>query len=428
MASTGSNSGSPAAEAAPGVDGAARADIVIALTSRNDVQTIGSVAIALRDGLARYCPSQAVRFILADAGSTDGTREAAREAVGPAAIEEVAHQRGPRLGELPYHGDQGRALALRAVLQAAQRLGAGSCTIVDASLRSVQPEWVERLVTPVLSGEVDYVSPFYTRPLNEGAMTRGIVYPMFRALYGARLRQPAATEFSCSARLVTHFLEQELWEVEQAAAGIDLWLAVAAVCGEFRVCEAELGARAAMPRTTAADLSTTLSQVAAALFADLDRRLDVWQRARGSVAIPIVGSVPALPAEPALPPIEALLESFRFGYRELREIWARVLPPRTIVELRKLTDSPSSRFRLDDRLWAGIVYDFALAYSFRTLPREHVLRSMAPLYSGWLASFALQLEAASQADIEARVERLCQGFEAEKPHLISRWRWPERRS
>jgi hypothetical protein len=27
---------------------------------------------------------------------------------------------------------------------------------------------------------------------------------------------------------------------------------------------------------------------------------------------------------------------------------------------------------------------------------------------------------------DARLERLCLAFEAEKPYLIARWRWPER--
>jgi hypothetical protein len=96
------------------------------------------------------------------------------------------------------------------------------------------------------------------------------------------------------------------------------------------------------------------------------------------------------------------------------------------VELRKLTELPVERFRLDDRLWAGIVYDFAIGYSGRAKPRDHLLRSLTPLYNGWLASFILQLPGADRAQIEDRVEQLCQVFELEKRHLISRWRWPER--
>jgi hypothetical protein len=422
MVSTGSSSSVPAADpAAPAVD------IVVALTSYNDVRTIGAVARAALDGLTRYFASSAVRFVLADAGSSDGTREAAREVVGPSALVEVEYDRGTKLGDLPYHGQPGRAAALRAILQTARDSNVKACAVIDASLQTVEPTWIERLITPVLTDGFDYVSPYYFRHVNEGAITKGIVYPLFRALYGVRLRQPAASEFGCSGRLVAHYLDQDFWEAEQASAGIDLWLSVAAVSSEFRSCEAELGPRGATSRSTPGDLGTTLAQVVGAMLSDVERRVNVWQRVRGSVAIPVFGvNTPA--AVPDVPPLnaEALIESFRLGYRELREIWTFVLPPRTIVELRKLTQMTPEQFRFDDRLWAGIVYDFALGYAFRALPQAHLLRSLTPLYTGWLASFALQMKNATVEQVEERVEQVCQGFEAEKRYLISRWRWPER--
>ena len=89
-------------------------------------------------------------------------------------------------------------------------LSARACAVIDAGLQGVSPEWIERLVGPALTDGFDYVSPYYTRHVNEGTITKGIVYPMFRALYGVRLRQPAAGEFGCSGRLVTHYLRTGL--------------------------------------------------------------------------------------------------------------------------------------------------------------------------------------------------------------------------
>lgn len=420
MASTGSNSSVQEADAP-----VAGADIIVALTSFNDVQTIGPVVQAVRDGLAQSFASSDVRFVLADAGSVDRTRNVVREMVGPSSLVEPEYERG-NFDELPYHGYPGRAAALRAILQTAQRLNARGCAVIDANLQTVQPHWIDRLITPVLTGGFDYVSPYYMRHVNEGAITRGIVYPTFRALYGVRLRQPAASEFGCSARMVAHLLDQDFWDAQHASAGIDLWLAAAAVSGEFRICEAVLGPRGAASRGTPADLTTSLAQVVGALFADLEQRVEIWQRVRGSVTIPVFGSLPA--AEPVAPSlnVDELVQSFRLGYRELREIWTWVLPPRTIVELRKLTETASDRFRFDDRLWASIVYDFALGDSLHVMPRDHLRRSLSPLYSGWLASFVLQMRSATQAQIEERVEQVCMCFESEKRYLISRWRWPER--
>ncbi len=416
MASTGLNSGADA------LDAATHADVVVGLISQNDVRTVGQIIGSVRQGLSTCVGSSEVRIVLADARSTDGTRDAAR-AAAPAALVEVEYALPAAPAALPYHGHPGRAGAVRVVLQTAQRLGARGCALLDAGLEHVTPEWVERLIAPVLTDGFDYVSPYFARRVHEGAITKGIVYPMFRALYGVRLRQPAAAEFGCSDRLMAHFLGQDFWGVEQAEAGIDLWLAAAAACGGFRMCEASLGARTTS-RDTPSDVSTALAQVVGALYADLEHRVDVWQRTRKSVAIPIVGAVPEM--ETTRMNAEGLIESFRLGYRELREIWTWVLPPRTIIDLRRLSEAPSDRFRFDDALWAGIIYDFALGYALRVMPHDHLLRSLTPLYTGWLASFVEQMNGASLSQVEQRVEQVCLAFEVGKRHLISRWRWPER--
>jgi hypothetical protein len=425
MRSTGLSSSVPEADVA-------RADIIVAMRSHNNAGTIAAVARAIRDGLSKAYATGDVRFLLADAGSSDGTVAAARDALGAAAIVEINGVSSPNLSELPYHGDEGRSSALHAILETADRLHARVCAVIDAGVTSIEPAQIDRLVTPVLADGFDYVSPYHPRDLHEGAITRSIVYPTVRALYGARLRQPAATEFGCSGRLATYYLAQDFWDADQAAAGIDLWLAVAAVCGEFRVCEAAFGTRTTVARGAPVDLSTTLAQIVGACFVDVERRADLWQRVRGSTAVPVfdapaASDAPAHAASDAAPlDVEGLIESFRLGYRELREIWTFVLPPRTIVELRKLTQAPADRFRVDDRLWAGIVYDFALGYTFRALPHDHLLRSLTPLYTGWLASFVLEMTGAAPAQIDARIEQVCVAFELEKRYLISRWRWPQR--
>ncbi|MCL4811270.1 MAG: glycosyl transferase family 2 [Vicinamibacteraceae bacterium] len=427
MASTGSNSSVRAAEAeAAQVENAAPAEVVVGLTSHNDAATIGAVVHAVQAALETAGRADTARLVLADAGSSDGTREVVRGLVAPPRLIELEYARGATFREMPYHGAPGRATALRGILEAAHQLGARACAVVDANRQAADPACIDLLMTPVLRDGFDYVSPYYARHANEGAMTKGIVYPVFRALYGARLRQPAASEFGCSGRLLSHYLAEPFWEAEHAAAGIDLWLAVAAACGDFLTCEAALGAREVSPRGAPADLSTTLAQVAGALFADLDTRVDGWQRVRGSVEVPMVGTVPALETDGPSLNLDGLVESFRLGSRELRDIWTWVLPPRTIVELRKMSDAPPDRFVFDDRLWATIIYDFAFGYCHPVMPRDHLLRSLTPLYSGWLASFAREMRGAGLAQADERVEQLCLAFEAEKRYLISRWRWPER--
>ena len=51
---------------------------------------------------------------------------------------------------------------------------------------------------------------------------------------------------------------------------------------------------------------------------------------------------------------------------------------------------------------------------------------MTPLYLAWVVSYARELDTAEAATVEQRIERLSLAYEAAKPYLISRWRWPDR--
>ena len=81
---------------------------------------------------------------------------------------------------------------------------------------------------------------------------------------------------------------------------------------------------------------------------------------------------------------------------------------------------------MPDELWARIVYDFALAHRLRTINRDHLLKSMTPLYLAWVASYAQELSTVGEAAAEQRLERLSIAYESGKSYLVSRWRWPDR--
>ncbi len=423
MASTGSSSNIALAD----TDSARPSEAVFVIQSYNDADTIGGVVRSAHEGLQRHVRTGCV--ILADGASTDGTLDVARNVNGSGYSVLAVDYRRPAVDplKLPYHGRPGRAAAMRAVLRAARDRDAKACVMLDARLTNLKPEAVGSLVEPVLSGQMDYVSAYYVRHPYEGALTKSIIYPVFRALYGARLRQPAALEFACSAPLLDHFLAQRFWDAEEAPTGIDMWLAAAAVTGKYRVGEALLGVRSAAVRSVAPDLSVALGQLVGALLIDMKSRANLWHRVRGSVVVPVVGDADRS-TTPSAPDIDAekLRESFRLGYTALRDVWASIVPPRTIIELKRAAEAPADGFRIHDELWARIVYDFALGYHLNAMPHEHLLGALVPLYLGWLASFMKEQGTQDPAEADARIDRLCTVFETQKPYLISRWRWPER--
>ena len=78
--------------------------------------------------------------------------------------------------------------------------------VVDSDLRSIGPEWIELLAGPILKGGYDYVAPLYARHKHDGTITNNVTYPLTRALYGLRIRQPIGGDFGVSGDLVRHYL------------------------------------------------------------------------------------------------------------------------------------------------------------------------------------------------------------------------------
>jgi glucosylglycerate synthase len=119
-----------------------------------------------------------------------------------------------------------------------------------------------------------------------------------------------------------------------------------------------------------------------------------------------------------------MIQGFRLAYSNLLEIWSLVLPPNTLLGLKRLSLSEASDFRMPDTLWARVVFDFVLAYRLHTINRGHLLGALIPLYLAWVASH-INLSA-SGVDPEQHIEAVAAAFEAEKPYILSRWRWPDR--
>ena len=308
----------------------------------------------------------------------------------------------------------------RSIFDIAENRGARACAIITSDLSTVSAKWVELLINPLIDDCFDLVSPCYASHPFDGMLNRAIVYPMVRALYGKRVRNPMGPDFGLSNQLLT-----------RVATGVRprphplISLVAEAIATEMKICQSYVGARV-FPTPEWGNLNPFLSQVLGALFLDVERFAPWWQRARGSQPIaefgdrePVIGN--ATPPDPAF-----LMQGFQAGTKSLLGIWGMVLPPSTLVELRRLALQPATGFRMLDQTWARIVYDFALAHRIQIKDRAQLLRAFVPLYMGWAASYALEISTAAPAAVEHRIEELCGAFEMMKPYFVSRWRWPDR--
>jgi glucosylglycerate synthase len=403
----------------------AATDIIVGIPADGRVTPdTGSLAHALGSSLARQSPVLRCRVVLAHSGAGDTTGSAvAGASANNGDVAEVRYALQPSDAlNLPYHGMNGRARALQAILQEAHVRRARGCVIVDPRT-AMTPGGLDDLLAPLVEDSADFVSPLYSRHPFTGALIHGVVYPVFRALYGARLRYPIGADFSCSPRLIEAVLDEPVWQSDGAQIGIDLWLSATAASGGYRLAQALAGPGS--DERPQLDLSTTLSQVVGFLFSDMERRVAIWQRIRGSRPVRQFGKPQHVPDGPDID-VAALIESFRLASRELQDVWAEVLPPLAMLQWRRLAGVPVETFRVDQALWARTIYDFAMGHRLRVIARDHLLRSLTPLYLAWLASFILEVRHLGAEEAEARIERLCAVFETEKPYLVSQWRWPER--
>lgn len=401
-----------------------RADLLVGIPSYNNARTIGHVVRAAAAGLTKYFPGTKAVIVNSDGGSTDGTQEIVAQAeLSDLATILVSHPTTPIARIVtPYRGIPGKGSAFRTIFQIADRLDVRACAVVDSDLRSIRPEWFELLLRPIREGHADYVVPLYQRHKFDGTITNGIVYPLTRALYGKRIRQPIGGEFGFSGDLARAFLAKPVWESDVARFGVDIWMTTTAVAEGSRVCQAYLGAKIHDAKDPGADLAPMMTQVVGSCFDLVETYEPVWSTVRGSEPVRVVGFPHAVGVEPIQVNVDRMISIFSQGLKDLAELWGRVLPEPLLAGLGEAARSPTPAFRLADPLWAQVVYRFALAHHRRILPRDHLLRSLIPLYFGRTASFFLEVWEAGPEEVEERIEALARVFEETKTILVTEWR------
>ena len=398
-------------------DRLAPVDLAVGLLSYNNAETLESVLAAATAGLARF-PDARAALIVADAGSSDATRALAEAAALPAVVVEHEAPAGERVA-VPFHGVPGRGAALRATFTVAQRLRARALVLLEADAVSAQPEWIERLVRPVLEDKADFVTAAYTRHRYEGTISRLVLAPLVRALYGRRLQHPFGGQQALSARLIEHLLIHPKWSSTGPDVS-DLWITGTAIADGFGMWEAWLGPHHVRSRTRAIDLPGMVAQTLGAAFTVMQRHEDLWLEVRGSEPIPAGGEPVAPGVEPMTVDVEAMLEAFGQGARDLTAIWELILAPDTLAEVLAL--DTGGRLRFSDDLWARVIYDFALGHHYAVVHRDHLLRSLTPLYLGRTAAFVLATRATGAAVTQAHLEAVGVAFERQKTYLVEHWR------
>jgi len=337
-------------------------------------------------------------------------------------------------------GTGGKGAALWTIFEIAAALEVQALVVVDSDLRSIAPEWIELLAGPILKGGYDFVAPLYARHKHDGTITNNVTYPLTRALYGLRIRQPIGGDFGVSGDLVRHYLSAGDWTPEVSKFGIDIWMTTAAVTGGFAVCQTRLGAKVHDPKDPGADLGPMFRQVVTTILRLAVRNADRWTLVKGSHDIPAYGFERL--ADP--PPLEVnvlrLLSEFHAASLTMEPTWRAMLTRETAdavlglaLEAGQTADHLPARLELDtpgsstpttlamadaakdfafaDDIWARVLYDLIVVARAEPDRVDAFVASLVPIYFGRVASFVIENRDLTTERSEEHIERQAREYE-----------------
>ena len=316
-----------------------------------------------------------------------------------------------------------RAADYASALQLAKENSATAVLMLGPECDSLTLQALRNLTAAALSSDVDLSVSRYDLPPRAGLVNSAILYPVSRALFASAVRFPLAVDVALSMRMAERLSNAAHRYVDINQAGAFLWPVSEAASAGYTIREVEVGPRA-VPQPTEPDLNAILPLVTGSLFAEVEAKAAFWQRPRSMPPEHVRRVAPQIASADGAMDIAPMLQAFRLAYSNLQEIWSLVLPPNSLLGLKRLSLTDGAAFRMPDSLWARIVYDFLLAYRLRTINRGHLLGALIPLYLAWVASH-INL-ATTETNPEQHVEAVAAAFATEKPYLVARWRWPDR--
>ncbi len=394
-------------------EGIKSADIVVGLPSYNEAPSISFTARQADKGLHKHFSGRSSVIVNCDNNSPDNTRQAFMQTVTKA----------PKM-YVSTEGDvRGKGNNLRCLFTKALELNAKAVVIVDADVKSITPLWIRNLGEPLFD-DYQFVAPLYVRHKYDGTLTSNMTYPLTRALYGRRVRQPISGDVGLSGDLVRTFMEGDAWDDAVANFGINIWMTTTAVQSRVSVIQAFMGKpRIHEVRNSPTEMDAMFKDVVGTLFELMCRYDHFWKDVRWSRPTAVYGfGVGDLEVPP---PVEVdtgrVMEKLRSGLTKYWDLYSAICHADNINKLGEVADFPEEGFEFPTVLWSKILYDFSVAYRDKVVPRDDLLGALLPLYYAKTLSFVLETQAMNNQQVEEFIEDQCLHFEKTKPYLVERW-------
>ena len=395
-------------------EGVDKADLVVCIPSYKEADSISYPVTQASEGLTAFFPEERSVIINTDNNSPDGTKEA---------FLNTPTER-PKIYLSTEPGVKGKGNNFRNLFEKVIELEAKAVVVVDADLKSITPRWIKNLGEPLFN-DFAYVAPLYVRHKYDGTITNGIAYPLSRALYGRRVRQPIGGDFGFSGHLAKVYLENEAWDEATANFGIDIWMTTIALNEGLPICQSFMGRpKVHRPKDPAASLGPMFRQVIGTIFSLMTHFEDTWTRVKYSKPTAIYGFGLGEVEMPPKVDVDAkkLFEKFLAGFEEFEPVWKEVMYEDVFQKLLEIKGMKERVFAFPTDLWARILYDMGVAYRDQVREPDLLMESLIPLYYGRTFSFVKKTRRMSTQQAEEAIEEDCTTFEMTKPYLIKRWK------
>ncbi len=254
-----------------------KSQIVVGIPSYNEADSISNVVKQVDQGLVKYFKDIPAVIINSDNDSSDGTGDVFLN----------IKTETPKIYISTPPGVKGKGNNFKNLFLKIKELGTQSAMVVDADLKSITPEWVKCLISPIRNG-YDYLTPVYYRDKYDASITNHLCYPMLYGLLRYDIRQPIGGDFGFSDKMVDYWLNLE-WTEEVKQFGIDIFMTLNAIKSGYKLGEVNLGSK--IHKVSTPKLDSMFLEVSGSLFQFLSENRNLWKKETEIQKPPLVSSL-----------------------------------------------------------------------------------------------------------------------------------------
>ena len=211
--------------------------VVVVFPAKNEAETIQSCIAVVKQ--STYEPA----IIVADGHSMDKTRE-------------IASENGAEVVMPEKRLHPGKGAAMKTGLRAALEKNPAVIVFLDADIKNLTVEWIDKLVKSILEERYDMARGMYLRHPRDAGVTKIVAKPLLSVFFPevAHFDQPLSGEVAAKAEVWKELLSTD----PPDGWGVDVWFLIEAAMRGYRIHEVFLGTK---DHTSLADYAEDLARL-----------------------------------------------------------------------------------------------------------------------------------------------------------------------